>query len=283
MKAKSTLADLMHEHSRLNSSIQQVMESSVSRIQAELEEMAQTDQNTQVKKIVDSYIGEESSELAEKELQETSSLSKPFVNRHMLTAEKIVEFIEQAIEDQKNGLIDDDANATEMSSLTNQFKVITQGLGKNIKSKLDVFSGLGKLFNKEADHKQELRQFVCKILDGDIVRDQQIEYLCNQLENEENRAVIVEVLNNVLKDNSIELSFNGLQILEKLFFMKSAPKRDWVNISNLVICVQNIEKKRNLLQNKQYTSLKQGFGGHFIFQVEEFWVGCIDHLVSCYM
>jgi hypothetical protein len=26
-------------------------------------------------------------------------------------------------------------------------------LGKNIKSKLDVFSGLGKLFNKEADHK----------------------------------------------------------------------------------------------------------------------------------
>jgi len=70
-----------------------------------------------------------------------------FEKKPQITAEKIVEFIELALQGQATGdIVDDDQNVSELSSLKNQFKVITSDLGKNIKQKLNVFGGLGKLF-----------------------------------------------------------------------------------------------------------------------------------------
>lgn len=82
-----------------------------------------------------------------------------------------------------------------------------------------------------------MEDFIYQILDGELVRDHQIEFLCRQLDVENNRTLIVEILSQGLHDSNMIISVNGLMILTKLFLMKSTPRRDWKNLSNFIICI----------------------------------------------
>lgn len=201
-----------------------------------------------------------------------------------ITAEKIVEFIEQALQAHSNGeVIDDDQNIQELSSLRNQFKVITSDLGKNIKQKFNVLGGLGKLFSVQQDPDKELRNFILQILDGEIIKDHQIEFLCSQLEQNQNRCLVVEVLQSCVKNLEIVVTTTGLTILSKLFLMKAIPNRDWPNLTNFILCFQNIETKRGWTKNETYKTFEQLFGEHFLFGLEEFWAGSVVHLCLSFM
>lgn len=106
MKAKRTFIDFIGESNRLNNTTFKSMEDSIDRIQKELVELADADQDIQVKKIVDGYGADNSFQ----KIKDSDSESEPESNskdgkveshpkRQQLTAEKIVEFIEQALED----------------------------------------------------------------------------------------------------------------------------------------------------------------------------------------
>lgn len=281
MKAKRTFIDFIFESGRFTQLCYKSMEQSVQKMEQELIEMASADQDIQVEKLINQY-----SQSDQKVLNELQPSEKEPVleKKPQITAEKIVEFIEQALQSHANGeAIDDDQNVSEISSLRNQFKVITSDLGKNIKQKFNVLGGLGKLFTPQHDPEKELRTFIYSLLDGEIIKDHQIEQFCSQLEQSSNRCLVVEVLQNCSRNPQIIVMPTGLTILSKLFFMKAIPNRDWANLTNFVLCFQGIESKRNWTKNENYKTFAQQFGDHFVFGLEEFWVGCTVHLCLSFM
>jgi hypothetical protein len=203
MKAKRAFIDFIGENSRLNNTTFKSMEESIARILKELEEMSQSNQDLQVEKLVNGYeANADFQKISASDSESESDVGSPKVShRPKLTAEKIVEFIEVAIKDQQNGIQDDDVNATEMSSLKNQFKVITSDLGKGLK-KLGGGFGFGKIFNAEKNQQNDLKRFVRRVLEGNLIRDHQIELLCNEIEHVENRSLLVEILNEALHNKN---------------------------------------------------------------------------------
>jgi uncharacterized protein (UPF0335 family) len=88
-----------------------------------------------------------------------------------ITTQQIMDFIDKAIEDQRQGVQDDDANTNELSSLTSQFKHITSGWTKKL-------TGIFK-----EDKGSEMPHFLSKIVQGAPIQSHQFEQVSpkNQL------------------------------------------------------------------------------------------------------
>lgn len=193
VKCKKGFFEVIDEAKRLNDNIFDEMKTTTDRILKEIEELNKIGEAHQIEKAVGNYDennkdileekdgkeendeeGEEKTELTEKEPEGENENIPPNMKRGVtrgprITAEKIIEFIDKALELQKSGIEDDDAHTNEISSLTNQFKYINKNMKQSLTTKLSNF------ISGKSNSASDLKHFLTKVLQGAPVLDHQIE------------------------------------------------------------------------------------------------------------
>lgn len=192
IRCKQAFVEIVDESKRLNDNIFEGMKETTERISKSVEELLVLTKRNQAERaqIIEGQeqpddteategeggenpekeLGEEDAENLEAEMKENlPPLRRRVSNTPKITTEKIVEYIDNAIDSLKNGVQDDDANANEVSSLTSQFKFINNNMKQGIKSKLS------NIFTKSGSSASDLKHFLIKVLQGAPVLDFQVE------------------------------------------------------------------------------------------------------------
>lgn len=190
MRCKQAFLEIIDESKRLNDNIFEGMKESTDRISKDLEALTKLTKRNQAERAMINGDGlEEATEDGKEEGEETQNvedkegseqvdqdlkenvppLRKRAPRGPKITADKIIEYIDKALDNLKNGVQDDDANANEVSSLTNQFKFINSNMKQGIKSKLT------NIFTKNSNSASDLKHFLTKVLQGAPVQDFQVE------------------------------------------------------------------------------------------------------------
>lgn len=197
MKCKRGFLEIIEEAKRLNENIFEGMKEITNRISLDLAELTKIDEKNHAERnVVSTEDGTNEASDKENNMEEQvdtekeeTSLSKetpaeegegenldkietPIRRANKcprLSTEKIIEFIEQALENEKNGIEDDDADTNQISSLTSQFKYINKNMKQGITNKLST------IFSSKGESASDLRHFLIKVLQGAPVLDHQIE------------------------------------------------------------------------------------------------------------
>lgn len=94
------------------------------------------------------------------------------------------------------------------------------------------------------------------------------------------RNVTSKLFEEYANEKITNISFSGLSVITKLFLMKCTPKRDWKNLSNFLLSILAIERNSGFRAREDYISLTEQFRNHYLFKIEEFWVGCLVFIIK---
>lgn len=205
IRCKKGFIEMVEESKRLNEVIFEEMKGITNRITKDVDELVKIDEKNiaeRTSKAKDNLTTKDSEDKEndgenKKDSENESSLSKekqeteeklenkleeikteqeaPQLSRSItyqgprLDTQKIIEYIDNALENLKNGVEDDDARTNEISSLTNQLKFINKNVKKGLTNRLT------NIFSNKGNSPSDLKHFLIKVLQGAPVMDHQIE------------------------------------------------------------------------------------------------------------
>lgn len=94
------------------------------------------------------------------------------------------------------------------------------------------------------------------------------------------RTVTSRLFEDYARDKITNISFNGLSVITKLFLMKCTPKRDWKNLSNFILSILAIERNSGIRAREDYITITEQFRNHYLFKIEEYWIGSLLFIIK---
>ena len=110
-----------------------------------------------------------------------------------------------------------------------------------------------------------------------------MEKLCKQFDQKKLRDATANFFKEYADDEISRASFTGIHVICKIFLMKCTPRHDWENLTKFLLAIFKIERNCGIRLKPGYVPLGDILKGHYLFAIEEFWVGCLEYLIKAQM